>query len=144
MPVLKAEPLLILDPLHSTPARRYLPAERVPDDAVWAMLDAAVRGPSGCNRQRWGWVVVTDPAIKQQVAGWYREGWSKAYGHRREPILAAASRICRAEPTVVSGGPSAWRSIARRHRCGSSRCCAMGPVPAIPGWVPRSTGRCSS
>jgi len=57
---------------------------------VWAILDAAVRGPSGGNQQSWGWVVVTDPAIKYQVAEWYREGWSKAYGHRREQILAAA------------------------------------------------------
>ena len=90
MPVPNAEPLPVLDALHSTPARRYLSAEPVSDDVVWAILDAAVRGPSGGNQQSWGWVVVTDPAIKQQVAGWYREGWSKAYGHRREQILAAA------------------------------------------------------
>jgi nitroreductase len=38
--------------------------------------------------------VVTDPAIKQQVAGWYREGWSKAYGHRPEQLLAAAPPAC--------------------------------------------------
>jgi nitroreductase len=49
-----------------------------------------VRGPPGANQQSWGWIVVTDPAIKQQVAGWYRAGWSKAYGHRRAQILAAA------------------------------------------------------
>lgn len=30
MPVPKAEPLLVLDALHSTPVRRYLSAERVP------------------------------------------------------------------------------------------------------------------
>ncbi|MGE5290806.1 MAG: nitroreductase family protein [Micromonosporaceae bacterium] len=89
MPVPKAEPLLVLDALHSTPARRYLSAEPVPDDVVWAILDAAVRGPSGGNQQAWGWVIVTDLAIKQQVAEWYREGWSRAYGDRRERILAA-------------------------------------------------------
>jgi nitroreductase len=85
----EAEPLLVLDALHSTPARRYLSAEPVADDVVWAILDAAIRGPSGGNQQAWGWVVVTDPVIKQQVAGWYREGWSRAYGQRREQILAA-------------------------------------------------------
>jgi nitroreductase len=87
----EAEQLLILDALHSTPARRYLSAEPVPDDVIWDILDAAVRGPSGGNQQGWGWVVVTDPAIKRQVAEWYREGWSAAYGRRREEILAAPS-----------------------------------------------------
>ena len=36
-----------------------------------------------------GWVVVTDPAIKQQVAAWYLEGWDRAYGSRRDEIPAA-------------------------------------------------------
>lgn len=91
VPVPEPEPLPVLEALHSTPARRYLSAEPVPDDVVWTILDAAVRGPSGGNRQDWGWVVVTDPAIKRQVAEWYREGWDKAYGQRREQILAAPS-----------------------------------------------------
>jgi nitroreductase len=90
MPVPDAEPLPVLEALHSTPARRYLSAEPIPDDVIWAILDAAVRGPSGGNRQAWGWVVVTDPAIKSRVAQWYREGWDAAYGRRREQILAAA------------------------------------------------------
>ena len=89
MPASEAEPLPVLDALHSTPARRYLSAEPIPDEVVWAILDAAVRGPTGGNQQGWGWVVVTDPAIKQQVAGWYLEGWDRAYGRRREEILAA-------------------------------------------------------
>ena len=89
MPAPEAEPLPVLDALHSTPARRYLSPEPIPDDVIWAILDAAVRGPTGGNQQGWGWVVVTDPAIKQQVAGWYLEGWDRAYGSRREEILAA-------------------------------------------------------
>ena len=89
MPAPEAEPLPVLDALHSTPARRYLSAEPVPEEVVWAILDAAIRGPSGGNAQGWGWVVVTDDAIKQQVARWYREGWERAYGHRRKQLLAA-------------------------------------------------------
>ena len=63
MPSPAAESLPVLDALHSTPARRYLSAEPVPDEVVWAVLDAAIRGPSGGNVQGWGWVVVTDAAI---------------------------------------------------------------------------------
>lgn len=82
------EPLTVLDALHSTPSRRFLATDPIPDEVLWAILDAAIRGPSGGNRQGWGWVVVTDPETKKQVAGWYREGWEAAYGRRREEILA--------------------------------------------------------
>ncbi|TQS44107.1 nitroreductase family protein [Cryptosporangium phraense] len=79
--------LPVLEALHTTPSRRYLSGEPIPDDVLDAILDAAIRGPSGGNRQAWGWVVVTDPAIKEPIAGWYREGWQRAYGPRRDEIL---------------------------------------------------------
>lgn len=105
----EAEPLAVLDALHSTPARRYLSAEPIPDEVIWAILDAAVRGPSGGNRQGWGWVVVTDPAVKAQVAQWYREGWEAAYGRRREEILAAPPQ---------AGGMSRASFLAAEHLAG--------------------------
>jgi nitroreductase len=82
-------PLTVLEALHSTPSRRYLAPDPIPEDVLWAILDAAIRGPSGGNTQGWGWVVVTDPEIKQRVAPWYRENWENAYGRRRDEILAA-------------------------------------------------------
>jgi nitroreductase len=112
VPVPDAEPLTILDALHSTPARRYLSAEPIPDDVIWAILDAAVRGPSGGNQQAWGWVVVTDPAIKSQVSEWYREGWSAAYGRRREQILAASAASA---ASAAPGGLSRRSFLAAEH-----------------------------
>jgi nitroreductase len=87
-----AELITVLDALHSTPSRRFLSTDPIPDDVLWELLDAAVRGPSGGNSQGWGWVVVSDPEVKKVVAGWYREGWEAAYGHRREEILADPPR----------------------------------------------------
>jgi nitroreductase len=84
------EPLDVLEALHSTPARRYLAEDAVPQDVLWAILDAAIRGPSGGNRQGWGWLVVTDRAVMKPVAQWYRENWEAAYGSRREEMLANA------------------------------------------------------
>ena len=81
-------PLSALEALHSTPSRRYLATDPIPDDVLWAILDAAIRGPSGGNRQQWGWVVLTDQAVKEQVAGWYRANWDAAYGQYRDRILA--------------------------------------------------------
>jgi nitroreductase len=83
------EPLTALEALHSTPARRYLSPDPIPDDVLWAILDAAIRGPSGGNSQRWGWVVVTDQEVKDRVAVWYRDNWNRVYGSRREQILSA-------------------------------------------------------
>ena len=61
---------------------------------LWEILDAAIRGPSGGNTQYWGWVVVTDQAVKDRVAAWYRDNWEAAYGSRREEILnPAADRL---------------------------------------------------
>src|ERR1700676_4045272 len=82
------QPLSVLEALHSTPARRYLAPDPIPDEVLWAILDAAIRGPSGGNTQAWGWVVLTDQDIKERVAGWYRENWEAAYGRRRDSILA--------------------------------------------------------
>ena len=89
MPVPMPDDLPVLEALHTTPSRRFLSTEPISDDVLWALLDAAVRGPSGGNTQRWAWVVVTDEGIKKQIATYYRDGWEKAYGSRREQILRA-------------------------------------------------------
>ena len=96
--------LSALAALHSTPARRYLSDKPIPDHVLWAVLDAAIRGPSGGNRQAWGWVVVTDPDIKGRVAEWYREGWEQSYGIRREELLNAP-------PSDVGLSPGAFRAV---------------------------------
>jgi len=83
------QPLTALEALHSTPSRRYLSPAPIPDDVLWAILDAAIRGPSGGNTQPWGWVVVTDQEVKDRVAAWYRVNWEAAYGSRRDEILSA-------------------------------------------------------
>jgi nitroreductase len=83
------QPLTALEALHSTPSRRYLSPEPIPDDVLWDILDTAIRGPSGGNAQHWGWVVVTDQEVKDRVAAWYRDNWQAAYGSHRDEILNA-------------------------------------------------------
>lgn len=90
--------------LHSTPARRYLSSRPIPDQVLWAVLDAAIRGPSGGNRQAWGWVVVTDPLVKSRIAEWYREGFEQSYGVRREELLNAPA-------SDVGLSPAAFRAV---------------------------------
>src|SRR6266702_298490 len=82
MPSHEPEALPVIEALHSTPSRRFLSAEPIPEDVIRALLDAAVRGPSGGNSQLWAWIVVRDPQVKAQIAQWYREGWNATYASR--------------------------------------------------------------
>jgi nitroreductase len=95
--------ITVLEALHSTPARRYLSSEPIGDDIIRKLLDAAIRGPNGGNTQRWAWIVLRDPAVKAQIAAFYREGWEKLYGVHREFMLA--------QPESANGlGPANFRA----------------------------------
>src|SRR4051812_44590177 len=83
--------LPLLEALHTTPSRRYLSPDPIDDGIIRALLDAAVRGPSGGNSQRWAWIVVRDPAVKSEIAALYRDAWDRTYGIHRDRILSDAS-----------------------------------------------------
>jgi nitroreductase len=78
----------LFEALYTTRAMRRTTTEPVPDDVVAAMLDAAVRAPSGGNSQNWRFVVVTDQATKDRLGPLYREAWvelnATLYAGRRE------------------------------------------------------------
>jgi nitroreductase len=112
----------MLEALHSTPACRYLAPGPIPDDVLWAVLDAAIRGPSGGDAQHWGWVVVTDQQVKDRVAAWYRDNREAAYGSRREQILSGA--------TGASGGLTPRGFLGAEH--------LAQHVHEAPVWVSRS------
>jgi nitroreductase len=53
--------------------RRRLDLDRpVPMSVVEDCLALAVQAPTGNNLETWRWLVVTDPAVKEQIAGLYR------------------------------------------------------------------------
>ena len=62
-----------LEAIHSTRAIRRFKPDPIPEDVLWAILDAAIRGPTGANRQNWGWVVVRDAEAKRQIAVWFKQ-----------------------------------------------------------------------
>ena len=47
--------------------RRFKP-DPVPEEAIWKMIDAAIRAPSGSNLQPWIWLVVRDQAMREMIA----------------------------------------------------------------------------
>jgi nitroreductase len=57
--------------------RRRLDLERPVDaDVVRRCVEIAVQAPTSVNLQHWHFLVVTDPDLRSQLAGWYRRAWS--------------------------------------------------------------------
>lgn len=72
-----AQPVGLFEAIYTTRALRRLRPEAVPNDALFQVLDAAIRAPSGQNAQDWRFVVITDSDLKQRMQSWTKEGWSQ-------------------------------------------------------------------
>ncbi len=70
--------------LYTTRAMRRVLPDPIPTEVAQAMLDAAVRAPSGGNTQNWRFVVVTDPEVRAGVGALYQGAFAvlmdKVYG----------------------------------------------------------------
>ena len=73
----------LFEAIHTQRAIRRFSSEPVDDDLVRRMIAAAVRAPSGTNRQPWAFVVVRNPETKRRIAGYYYRAWEAAFGHRK-------------------------------------------------------------
>ena len=85
------EPMDVLEAIATTRSMRRLKTDPIPDDVLQAILEAAVRAPSGSNRQAWSFIVIRDPAIKKQVQELY---------HAAAQIYFAQSPPANAAPTA--------------------------------------------
>jgi nitroreductase len=87
----------LFEAIYTLRAMRRLKPDPVPDEDVWKVLDAAIRAPSGGNRQPWRFVVVRDPEKKRKIGEWYLDGWNKMYGPVRDaaPAGSAGARTFR-------------------------------------------------
>jgi nitroreductase len=83
----------LTEALYTTRAMRRVAPDPIPDDAVARMVDAAIRAPSGGNRQNWRFVTVTDPVVRADLAPIYARAWetlqTTVYAGRREAAEAA-------------------------------------------------------
>jgi nitroreductase len=67
--------------------RRRLDLERpVEREVILECLRLAVQAPTASNRQRWRWVVVTDPGLRSRIAEIYRE---QGMGYLRSSVAEA-------------------------------------------------------
>lgn len=79
----------VLEALRTTRSMRRLKPDPIPDDVLRAILDAAIRAPSGSNQQTWSFIVVTDDGLKRKL---------------QEIYFDCARRYFAAAPRTVSDG----------------------------------------
>ena len=63
--------------IRNTPSMRRLKPDPAPNDLSRKILEAGVCAPSGGNMQRWRFLVIKDPAIKQTVGAFYKRAFDE-------------------------------------------------------------------
>jgi nitroreductase len=68
--------------MRTTRSMRRLKSDPVPAELVRKILEAGVSAPSGGNMQRWRFLVVGDPVVKQTVGAYYKRAWDEVVAPR--------------------------------------------------------------
>jgi nitroreductase len=82
--------------IRTTRSMRRLKPDPVPNELIRKILEAGVCAPSGGNMQRWRFLVIRDPKIKETVGALYKRAWDQ-----------------RAAPRYQSGEPAPGMSRER-------------------------------
>jgi nitroreductase len=104
-----AQELSLLEAIYTTRAVRRFEDRPVPLELVNKVLEAATMGPSGRNSQQWHFVVVDDPAIKEQIGEQYRLGYLTGRGElpseEEDPSIYLAQHMGEAPVLVLVCAP---------------------------------------
>ena len=65
----------VFEAMHTCRAIRYLKPDPVPDELIRKILDAAIRAPSGSNRQSWHFLVIKDAATRKMIQERYKRAF---------------------------------------------------------------------
>ena len=91
--------------LYTTRAMRRVKPDPIPEVVVAAMMDAAVRSPSGGNSQNWRWITVTDRDTIAEMGSLYSDAWHELQNtFYKGRVEAARERGDEATLRVMSSG----------------------------------------
>jgi nitroreductase len=68
--------------IRTTRSMRRLKPDPVPNELIRKILEAGVCAPSGGNMQRWRFLVIRDPKIKETVGALYKRAWDEQVAPR--------------------------------------------------------------
>jgi nitroreductase len=68
--------------IRTTRSMRRLKPDPVPAELIRQILEAGTCAPSGGNMQRWRFLVVADPKVKQTVGALYKRAWDQVVNPR--------------------------------------------------------------
>jgi nitroreductase len=100
----------LFEAIYSARSIRRLKPDPVPEKLITAILDAAIRAPSGGNAQNWAFVVVRDPDQRQQLGAIYRKASDIAkaiYAARGRPPHLSEQQFAR----MMTMGAHLWEHM---------------------------------
>ena len=68
--------------IRTTRSMRRLKPDPVPNELIRKILEVGVCAPSGGNMQRWRFLVVRDPKVKETVGALYKRAWDEQVAPR--------------------------------------------------------------
>ena len=123
----------LFEAIYSARSIRRLKPDPVPEELITAVLDAAIRAPSGGNAQSWAFVVVRDPDQRRQLGAIYRKASDIAeavYAARGRPPNLTERQFAR----LMTSGAHLWQHLGEAPvlLIPCSRRPALPPRDALP------------
>jgi nitroreductase len=97
----------LFEAIYSARSIRRLKPDPVPEELITAVLDAAIRAPSGGNAQSWAFIVVRDPEQRHELGAIYRKASDIAeavYAARGRPTHTTDQQFAR----LMASGKYLW------------------------------------
>jgi nitroreductase len=126
----------LFEAIYSARAIRRLKPDPVPEELITAVLDAAIRAPSGGDAQNWAFIVVRDPDQRRQLGAIYRKASDIAeaiYAARGRPPHLTEKQFAR----LMASGAHLWDHMGEAPvlLVACSRRPALPPPEALPAAV---------
>ena len=118
-------------------AMRRLKPDPISDEDLWKILDAAIKAPSGSNRQPWNFIVVRDAETKRKIGEYYLDAWNKAYvsgpgqAALREPRMAGVYRSAEHLAHHLADAPVLIIATIRKDGASISSTAGASIYPAV-------------
>jgi hypothetical protein len=82
MPEESANTADLFEIIRTTRSMRRLRPDPVPNELIRKILETGVCAPSGGNMQRWRFLVIRDPRVKETVGAYYKHAWDEQVAPR--------------------------------------------------------------